>query len=141
MQKPMPRTSTIFGVVIDDFVAISKVTAALKEEDGFQSYGAEAASRMQDVYKDVGLIPHEKNAFRDETQATFWGVDVDGASGLVRGSLRRAIPLAGILFKMAELGVSTGDLMQVVVGSFISLFLYRRRLLALLDPLFQAYRL
>ena len=95
---------------------------------------------MQGVYKDVGLIPHEKKAFRDEASATFWGIDLDGSAGLLRGSLRRAVPLAGILFKMAELGVSTGDLMQVVVGSLISLFLYRRRLLSLLDPLFEAYR-
>lgn len=64
---------------------------------------------MQEVYKQVGLVPHEK-AFRDEEVATFWGADVDGRSGLIRGSLKRAIPLAGILFKMAELGARTGTL-------------------------------
>ena len=140
MEKPLPRSSTVIGVVIDDFVAISKVASTFKASGDEMSEGANAASLMQEVYKDVGLIPHEKKAFRDETHATFWGVDVDGTAGLVRGSLKRAIPLAGILFKMAELGVSTGGLMQVVVGSLISLFLYRRRLLALLDPLFGAYR-
>ena len=139
MQKPLSRQSTMIGVVIDDFVAMSKVPA-----DGGShcatSDGAIAAEKMQEVYKEVGLIPHEKKAFRDDATATFWGVDVDGTAGLVRGSVRRAIPLAGILFKMAELGVSTGGLMQVVVGSLISLFLYLRRFLALLDPLFQSYR-
>ena len=140
MQKPVPRSGTMIGVVIDDFVAISKVPTDFRASDGLMSDGAAAASRMQDVYKDVGLIPHEKKAFRDESSATFWGVDVDGTSGLLRGSMKRAIPLAGILFKMAELGASTAELMQVVVGSLISLFLYRRRFLALLDPLFQVYR-
>ena len=140
MQKPLPRHDTIYGVVIDDFVAISKVPRVQGSCIGSQSEGALSTSKMQEVYKQVGLIPHEKKAFRDESSSTFWGVDVEGQSGLIRGSLKRAIPLAGILFKIAALGVSTRNLMQVVVGSLISLFLYRRRLLSLLDPLFDAYR-
>ena len=140
MVKPVPRSETITGIVIDDFITMSKAPLTRPSDGISLSPGGKAASRMQDVYKQVGLIPHEKKAFRDEETATFWGADVDGKAGLIRGSLKRAIPLAGILFKMAELGASTGNLMQVVVGSLISLFLYRRRLLALLDPLFECYR-
>ena len=140
MVKPVPRSETITGIVIDDFITMTKAPLTGSGDGSGLSPGGKAASKMQDVYKEVGLIPHEKKAFRDEETATFWGADVDGKSGLIRGSLKRAIPLAGILFKMAELGASTGNLMQVVVGSLISLFLYRRRLLALLDPLFESYR-
>ena len=38
------------------------------------------------------------------------------------------------------MGFATADLMQVLVGAIISFFLFRRRLLSLLDPLFQTYR-
>lgn len=140
MVKPVPRSDTMMGIVIDDFITLTKAPMDAGSEQVGLSPGAMAASKMQEVYKQVGLIPHEQKAFRDEEAATFWGADLDGAAGLLRGSLKRAIPLAGILFKMAELGITTGNLMQIVVGSLISLFLYRRRLLALLDPLFECYR-
>ena len=58
----------------------------------------------------------------------------------MRGALRRAVPLAGIILKMVNVGHSCRELMQVIVGSVISLFLFRRRFLALLDSVFESYR-
>ena len=138
MYKPIPRMSTAIGLVIDDFVALSKVTKA--EAEHSRSHGAVLADKMQRAYEEVELIPNTKKAFRDQAQSSFWGVDLDGDRGILRGSLRRAIPLAGILLQLAGIGVCTGDLMQVVVGCLISLFLYRRRFLSLLDSLFASYR-
>ena len=104
MVKPVPRSDTMMGIVIDDFITLTKAPMDAGSEQVGLSPGAMAASKMQEVYKQVGLIPHEQKAFRDEEAATFWGADLDGAAGLLRGSLKRAIPLAGILFKMAEAG-------------------------------------
>ena len=137
MNKPAPRTETMVGVVIDDFVTLSKVPVS-----GFRgpSAGAQLAAKMEDIYEEVGLIPNRKKGFRDESSTAFWGVDLDGEIGLVRGSLKRAIPLLGLMLQIVRLGYCTADLMQVVVGSVISLFLFRRRFLAMLDSLFASYR-
>ena len=58
----------------------------------------------------------------------------------MRGSLKRAVPLAGLLLEVVQIGVATPELLQVLTGSVISLFFFRRRFLALLDPAFQSYR-
>ena len=98
---------------------------------GGWSDGAKLAEKMQDVYEEVKLIPNKAKGFRDELCSSFWGVDLDGKRGLLRGSLKRAIPLAGLILKLVSVGHATADLMQIIVGSIISLFLYRRRLLSL----------
>lgn len=60
---------------------------------------------------------------------------MNGDVGLLRASLKRAIPIVGILLKLVASGASTGDLLQVVAGSLISAFLFRRRMLAMLSHL------
>ena len=80
MYKPLPREHTMIGLVIDDFVATSKVPSST--DLGHElSEGAQLAEQMQDVYEEVGLIPNRKKSFRDENDCSFWGVDVDGKRG------------------------------------------------------------
>lgn len=138
MYKPLPRERTMCGLVIDDFITMSKVCN--RHSAGGWSDGAKLAEKMQDVYEEVKLIPNKAKGFRDELCSSFWGVDLDGKRGLLRGSLKRAIPLAGLILKLVSVGHATADLMQIIVGSIISLFLYRRRLLSLLDSLFKCCR-
>ena len=139
LSRPLPRTSTLVGVLIDDFVSLSRVRADYElGKNG--SAGAVRAEQMQEVYRHTGLIPHEEKAFRDQENASFWGIDLEGRRGLIRGSIRRAVPLAHILLQLAEMGVATVDLLQTLAGALISLMLYRRRMLCLLDALFESYR-
>ena len=138
MYKPVPRSGTMVGLVIDDFVSMSKVKESVFEKGS--SEGAQRAETMQSAYQEVKLIPNVKKGFRDELQCSFWGADVDGKNGLIRGSLKRAVPLAGIILRLVRIGHCSGDLMQVIVGAIISLFLFRRRLLCLLDSCFDSYR-
>ena len=65
---------------------------------------------------------------------------MDGQLGVVRGNLRRAVPVAGLVLKTVKLGFATVELLQILVGSLISLFLYRRRLLSVLDSIFASIR-
>ena len=134
-REPLPRSSAFAGLIIDDFISFAVVDRDLVPGS---SDGAKMAEQMLQVYKDVKLIPNEDKSFRDKVQSSFWGVDLDGESGLLRGSLRRAIPLFSMLIEVAEIGQATGDLLQILCGSLISLFLFRRRFLSLMDPLFAA---
>ena len=136
LQKPFPRTDDAVGLVMDDFVVVSKV----KKESESKSSGAVLADKMLQGYKDVGLMPNEEKSFRDVEKATFWGADLDGGRGIVRGSLRRAVPTANLVLRMVSAGFGTAGLLQTLAGCVISLFLYRRRFLAVLDSLFEAYR-
>ena len=130
---PPPRGKTFAGILINDFVTLSK---RRPEQDG-ASPAAVVADKMQDTYKAVELLPNERKAFRDQEVASFWGCDLDGRAGLLRGSLKRAVPLAGLLLEVVQIGVATPELLQVFTGSVISLFFFRRRFLALLDPFFK----
>lgn len=85
-------------------------------------------------------MPNEDKSFRDELDCAFWGADIQGGAGRVRGSLKRALPLASLVIKMVEVGFASTELLQTVTGCLISLFLYRRRFLALLDSLLNSYR-
>ena len=135
--KPWPRLQTAVGLVIDDFVALSVVEKKKAKE---QSDGARLADVMQSRYEEVGLIPNKKKAFRDQLSSSFWGGDLDGEGGLIRGALKRAIPVCGILIKVIQIGAANCELLEVLAGSIISLFLLRRRFLSLLDSLFGAFR-
>ena len=138
MHQPVPRSKDFAGLVIDDFISISIQPSAETERGPSES--ARMADEMFEEYKKVKLIPNEKKAFRDVTDASFWGVDLSGKEGIVRGSLKRAVPLAGLLLRVVKLGHATGKLLEILAGSIISLMLFRRRMLALLDSLFASYR-
>ena len=58
----------------------------------------------------------------------------------MRGSLRRAIPLAHLAMKTARLGFCTVELAQVLAGSFISLLLFCQRFFSIIGTLFQISR-
>ena len=131
-----PRSRDLVGLVIDDYVSMSIVD---KSAVG-PTPGAVLADTMEEKYESVGLLPHKDKAFRDEEQSTFWGVDLDGRAGLIRGSLKRAIPIMGILLRTAKLGVATVGLIQILSGSIVSLFLFRRRFLSVLDYLYRSCR-
>ena len=95
---------------------------------------------MIEVYEKVGLMPNKDKSFRDATQASFWGADADGARGHIRGALKRSLPLASLILKLIDVGCGTVDLLQTITGCIISLFLYRRRFLSILDGIFESYR-
>lgn len=121
------------GIIIDDFISMS----VAKRDCCLPSPGAQIAQKMEDRYDEVGLIAHKEKGFRDLKTASFWGVDLDGEVGLLRGSLKRAIPLFGLILRIARLGYITSGLLQVIAGSVVSLFLFRRRLLSVLDLVFR----
>ena len=135
LHMPLPRGETATGVVIDDFIALSRVRS---DVPGAGSTGAAIAEKMQQKYLDVKLMPNIGKGFRDETQSTFWGADLEGKKGTLRASLKRAIPLAGLVLRLVSLGVGSANLLQIIAGSLISIFLFRRRFLSLLDSLFEA---
>eukprot|EP00439_Symbiodinium_sp_Y106_P076030 s796_g15.t1 len=127
------------GIVIDDFVALSKGPRNQGDAKNaeFVSKGASLANQAQELYKSVHLIPHEAKASRDETKSEFWGAQVDGQRGVVRASLKRAAPLLKVISLVLQLGVISVSNLEIIAGGVISLFTYRRRLMSLMSEVFE----
>lgn len=136
LSGPLPRSKVKVGVIIDDFVTLSEVQAGTTEV----SAGAALADELDHIYREVGLIPHTEKGFRDLLKSSFWGSDFNGEDGRIRGSLKRSIPLAWLILRIVKLGHCTTELLQTISGSLVSLFLFRRRMLVLLDSVFIAVR-
>ena len=78
---------------------------------------------------------------RDALDSQVWGCMIDGKAGLIRGSLKRAAPLAQIILQVLEIGAVAGGLLEVIAGGLISLFILRRRLLSLLSEVLEVMKL
>ena len=118
---PPPRGKTFAGILINDFVTLSK---RRPEQDG-ASPAAVMADKMQDTYKAVELLPNERKAFRDQEVASFLGLRPGWQSWTFARVFEET--LAGLLLEVVQIGVATPELLQVLTGSVISLFFFRRR--------------
>ena len=72
----------MLGVVIDDLVLFEIVAAGLSAEDPSMQSGHKLDAALA-KYTALGLIPQCGKTFRLEDEAEFWGVYVDGVSGMV----------------------------------------------------------
>lgn len=125
----VPRSSYMAGIIIDDFVLLEKV--ALEATTGMEL--SSRRSSMHSMYSSVGLEAHPSKGFAEQESASFWGADVDGLVGLVRGHIPRAASLCWVTAKVASLGYCSVSLLEVIAGGFVSLFTFRRRMMSLLD--------
>ena len=141
LQDPLPRGLLQVGIIIDDLVLLEKCLLA-----DFPAIQAGERSTVADVrlasaaegYADVGLETNPKKAFRNQHLARFWGIEVDGLKGLLRGSSTRLWPTIFISLRVAALGLATAGLLQSLAGSWVSLLSCRRRMFCLLDNIFGA---
>eukprot|EP00438_Fugacium_kawagutii_P014515 Skav224400 [mRNA] locus=scaffold2452:244095:248198:- [translate_table: standard] len=130
----LPRSSSMGGIIIDDFILMEKVL--LEDTKGIQL--EQSRDSMHNMYSAVGLDAHPTKGFECEESASFWGADVDGLRGFVRGTVSRAASLCWITAQVIEEGVATVGLLEVIAGGFVALFTFRRRLMSLLDLVYVA---
>ncbi|CAE7225299.1 unnamed protein product [Symbiodinium necroappetens] len=136
MNMCCPRSPSMIGVVIDDLIALELV-AKETFEAGVSCKGGEAIESMLGRYIDAGLTPHEKKTFKDQLLGEYWGASVDGQEGLVKASLSRALPIFAITSAVVAMGVTNLGLLEILVGSWTSIFLFRRRLLSLFSVVYE----
>ena len=130
MNLPPPRGKTAAGIVIDDFVSLSIEARSPAEVAGEPTESCRLADEAFSTYKiKVKLIPHEEKSIRDQLQADFWGISLDGSLGLARGSLKRAVPPMKVILSIVQVGRCSVGLLEVLAGGLIALFIYRRRLI------------
>ena len=126
----------MLGVIIDDLVALE----LLSKEVVLWSRSSQGASIVSDLvgrYPEVGLMPHPGKTFYEEVVTDIWGCHVNGDLGLVQASLKRALPLAGVLLQVVTMKTATVGLLEILVGGLTALFLFWRRLLSLLNVVYE----
>ena len=85
----VPRSDVMTGIIIDDFIILQRVPKS--EVRGIDMEQRRAA--MHNMCKKVKLDANPTKGFENLSGASFWGADVDGERGLVRGNVVRAASL------------------------------------------------
>ena len=123
------------GVVIDDLVMLERI---LVSSVGEKTVSDRRMELVEAAYAEAGLRTNPKKAFYKSSAASFWGVSVDGVKGTMRPNPQRLCPLKLITWRVVSLGVVTVSLLESLVGSWVSIFMQRQRLLCTLDLSFKA---
>ncbi|CAE7946657.1 unnamed protein product, partial [Symbiodinium sp. KB8] len=138
-----PKGLLSIGLVIDDLIFLEKALASRVGDGlgkGEPSIGRLRLDAALDAYRRAPLKVSEDKVFSDSTKASFWGITVHGVSGWVRPNPERLWPLVLITSRVVQLGLTTAQLLESLVGSWLSIFLLRRRLLASMVHVFSAVR-
>ena len=123
------------GLVIDDFLVLE---ARSKDDDPEEV--KKKVQKVRDSYVANGLPRHPDKAIEGELHGEFWGGELDGDVGQIRPSLKRMIPLCNILLEVVRIGHCTVGLLEVISGSLIAVFQFRRRLMSSLSEIYAAQR-
>lgn len=127
-----PRQDWAVGIVIDDLVIVEHMPA----EQLSSSVAAGVADSVVAVYHQVGLKPNDKKRFRDELQSKFWGMFLDGESGLVQAQVEKVVPLAMLSSQVARLGWCNRKLLEMIAGAWTAALQFRKRGMCLLESIF-----
>ena len=95
---------------------------------------------MRGAYSASGLRINTEKSIHRQFLASFWGARVDGLSGDVRAPIERGLALAGLTLAVARLGFSSVNLLTVLAGSWVAIFAFNRRLMCILELIFEAQR-
>ena len=132
MRGKWPRQNWAIGIIIDDFVVVEKMNV----QQDHSLLSGQLADVMVEAYLRYGLQPNDKKRFRDNKEASFWGITLDGDSCLVRTQLERTVPIAFVTAKVARLGCGSRKLLEMLAGAWISILQCRRRTMCLLSSIF-----
>ena len=130
------------GLVIDDLIILQRCLTEQLPEFAKRPGTSAVSQRLRAALAAYGcacLRYSSEKTLEDKTQASFWGVDCCGISGLVRPNPSRFWPLVLITVRVIQLGLATRSLLESLVGSWVSVFM-GRRLLSLVNLCFQAIR-
>ncbi|CAE7225139.1 unnamed protein product [Symbiodinium sp. CCMP2592] len=135
------RLAVSVGLVIDDLIILQKCLEAELQAARASPGSSAGAVRLHSAlrsYDGAKLRYSEKKTFEDSLHASFWGISCCGRSGLIRANPARYWPLVLITLRVLQLGLATRGLLESLLGSWVSVFMLRRRMLSLVELCFKA---
>ena len=136
-RKPLPRSSTLQLLCIDDLAVLQKVPrgSSVSSSKCFRG-DRELLEKAGKAYVAAGLRTSAKKAVRDADSATILGAELDGRRGVISAPRLRIVTLSRLTLQLVRIGWATKNLMEVIIGSWIFVLLFRRPLLALFNDVF-----
>ena len=134
-RKPFPRGKFFEFLAIDDHLGLQGVNRQMFQ-NGARCRDTEVFERAERAYKIVGLVQHPKKKRRGVTSGIVLGSEVDGVLGRVSAPRHRICLLMLCTALIAKKGVATPHLLSSVVGSWVSVLLYRRPIMSVMSAVF-----
>ena len=137
--RPPRPGQQVAGLLIDDFVLLDPVPRCLTAA-GIEPPGVRTMQTVIQGYKESGLPRNESKAVSRASEAEFWGGSLNGRTGILRPSPKRVCSLAQFILRVVQGGITSVGMLEVIAGGLVSGLQLRRRLLSLLDAVYQAQR-
>ena len=151
LELPSPKDSRyLAGIIQDDHGPVEIESASHFISQGVPVAGASPApdavapgrfATMGEAYRGARMVLNEPKSARREFEKTLWDAHIDGLRGAVGPLPDRVICLAVMAVltaHVAKLGVATFKLLEVLSGAWVAAFIYLRRLMSLLDLVYEA---
>ena len=134
-RHPVPRGSFIELLAIDDHVGLQRLPIKdIPEEPPLRD--TEIFQLASKAYRSVGLVQQSKKQKRNCTQGIILGADFDGLKGRVMAPRSRVLLLSAISLAIVSKRTCARRLLNLVVGRWIHVLLFRRVLFSIIDSLF-----
>lgn len=124
--------------MIDDLLLAEAVPRGCS--DDVETFGKKKMEEIRGRYEEVGLPRHEGKSESFTKECTVWGVQINGEAGTVRPSLKRIIPLCCLVCNVLAVNHCTVGLLEILSGSFCSVFQIQRRHMAVLEEVYASQR-
>ena len=134
-RSPIPRSSFVELLAIDDHVGIQKLSKG-DFHAGVAARDTQVFRNAEVAYKKVGLVQHEKKRKRNVSQGTILGADFDGMAGRVMAPRERIAMLSILTMHVVLQGTATRQLLSILTGCWIHVLLFRRPLFCIMDTVF-----
>lgn len=135
-RRSFPRGPFFEFLAIDDHLGLQIVSrAAYKARHPARDTQVFAAS--EEAYRQVGLVQHPRKRQREVVAGTFLGAELDGVVGKVSSPRHRIGLLMLCTSILARKGTATPKLLSSILGSWISVLMFRRPIMCVISELFK----
>ena len=136
-RKEFPAGDTYQLLCIDDYAVLHKVPRGTSPNNRSDCRkDRKLLDQANAAYAKADLRSSAKKAVRDSFNTVVLGGQIDGRRGLVCAPRLRILVLCNLSLKLVQIGYSTKQLLETIVGSWIFVLMFRRPLLSLLSDVF-----
>ena len=135
-RKPFPRGPFYEFLAIDDHLGL-QVCSREFHRKGLRARDTEVFEQAERAYKVVGLVQHPKKKRRAVSSGIFLGAELDGCLGRVSSPRHRVGLLMLCTAIVARKGKTTKKILSCLVGSWVSVLMYRRPIMSVMSAVFK----
>ena len=132
------------GLYIDDFFSISKEEGSMWRNSGERALSSEAFCLAKEIYQKEGIVGSDDKDIYESDCFKVVGAEIDSRAELVDGGLvscglpaEKRLALAMVAAISAALPMTSDALHSSLVGSLISMLLFRRPAMSTMQEVFQ----